>query len=123
MADIHVLAGDGSGNWSFVFHYAVPNDDNDVGVSIRTALVNSGIGGGTNMAEGAGPGEITTAEKSLVETGEVFEYPFSFAAESGATNNAEMVTAVKAQYTRLQSVIWARIQKQLKYYGHTEDLP
>ena len=120
--DIHALEGDGNGKWNFNFHYVVPDDDNVVNESIRAILVISGRAV-TSMTEGTGPGQISTAEKSLIEAGEVFEHPFSFYAESGASTNQEMQDAVKAQYARLQSGLWSKMQERLKYYGWAGDLP
>ena len=70
MADMHVIDGDGNRGYKVAMHIAVPNTNNAVGVNYRTALVNSGLGG-TQLTEGAGAGQITTAEKAQVDAGEV----------------------------------------------------
>ena len=51
MSDIHILAGNTSGEWQAVFHVAVPDANNAVSVNYRTALVNSGLGGSSTMEE------------------------------------------------------------------------
>ena len=66
MADMHVLTGNGS-KWRVVMHFAVPGGNNAAGVSWADALVNSGLGGMTEMAEGTGPGQIAAAEKSQIQ--------------------------------------------------------
>ena len=119
MADIHVLAGDGLRYWTLIFHYAVPDQDNNVGVSYRTALVNSGLGGTSQMAEGIGTGQIATAELASLQAGELYEFSLSFLAESGATNNAELLAAIRAQYVRCESPVLNRLRKRLRYYGYT----
>ena len=119
MADIHVLAGNGLHHWTLAFHFAVPDEDNNVGVSYRTALVNSGIGGASQMTEGTGPGQIATAELALLEAGELYEFSFPFLAESGATNNVELLAAIRAEYAKYEAVVLSRLRKRLRYYGYT----
>jgi hypothetical protein len=119
MADIHVLAGDGLGLWTIVLHFAVPNQDNNVSVNYRTALINSGLGGTSSMVEGDGPDEITTAELAAVTAGELFEYIEAFLAESGATNNAEMLAAAQAMYAARETPVLNKLKRMLRYYGYT----
>lgn len=119
MADFHVLGGDGLCFWTIVFHFAVPEQDNDVGVSYRTALVSSGLGGTSQMTEGTNPGQITPAELVLIQAGEVYEHSLSFLAESGATNNAELLAAVQGEYAKCEDSVLNRLRKRLRYYGYT----
>ena len=116
MADLHVLAGDGLYRWSLVMHFPVPDQNNEVGVNYRTALVNSGLGG-TSMTEGTGPGQITTAEVALIDAGEVYEHSIQFAAESGASTLAELLVAAQDVYAREKVRVAAQLQKRLRYYG------
>ena len=117
MADIHILTGDGRDVWTYVFHYAVPDTTNAVSVSYRTALVNSELGGASTMTEGTGDGQITTAELAQITGGELFEYSRGWLAESGATNNTELLANVRAEYVRLESIVLSSLQKRLRYYG------
>jgi len=117
MADIHILSGDGGGSWTYVFHISVPALDNEVGVGYRAALVNSGLGGVSVMAEGTGPGQITTAELALIVAGEVFEFSRGWLAESGATSNAQMLVNLRAEYERVTPLVLLQLQNRLKYYG------
>jgi len=119
MADIHVLAGDGLRYWTLVFHFGVPDQLNNINVSYRTALVNSGIGGISQMTKGTGPGQITTAELALIQTGQLYEFSLSFPAESGATSNAELLTAIRDQYAKCETPVLDRLRKRLRYYGYT----
>lgn len=123
MSDIHVLTGDGKDDWTLIFHYAVPDVNNEVGVNYRVALINSGLGGTSAMDEGTGAGKISTAELAQITTGELYEHSVSFLAESGATNNAEMVVEVKIQYTDAEAIVIDDLKRQLKYYGYTGDMP
>lgn len=116
MADMHVLAGNGLYRWTLVMHFPVPDTNNDVGVNYRTALINSGLGG-TNMTEGTGPGQITTAERVLIDAGEIYEHSIQFLAESGATTLPELLAAAREAYAREESRVTAELQKRLRYYG------
>jgi len=119
MADIHVLAGDGLQYWTLIFHFPVPNTANAVGVNYRTALINSGLGGTSQMYVGTGPGDITTAELALIQSGELHEHTVSFPAESGATTNAQMLASARALYATHEEAVVDRLKKQLRYYGYT----
>jgi hypothetical protein len=121
MSDIHVLTGDGM-TWSVVMHIPVPDANNSVGVNYRMALVNSGLGGTTSLTEdaGPGPGQISAAEKAQVEAGELYEHRVGFLLESGGTSQAEQRAALRGRYTREKAVEIARLQRQLRYFGHTE---
>ncbi|KKL47843.1 hypothetical protein LCGC14_2331490 [marine sediment metagenome] len=123
MSDIHVITGNGLDNWTLLFHYAVPDINNEVSVNYRTALINGGLGGTSTMAEGVGAGEISTAELALIATGALYEHSISFLAESGATNNAEIIAEVQALYTASEAQVIDRLKRQLKYYGYTGDVP
>ncbi len=118
MADIHVQSGDGVSKWTLVFHFAVPDVDNNVGINYRTVLVNSDLGGSTSMTEGAGAGEIATAEKAQIEAGELYEHTLSVPIESGATDNAEMLALARELYARDEARIISVLQRKLKYYGY-----
>ena len=120
MADIHILAGDGRKHWRVVFHLDVPDADNDVGVNYRTALANSGLGGTSVMAEGTGPGQITTAELALVAAGQVYECVESVRSDTRGQTEASQRAALKAAYAKAETDILARLQRQLKYFGYTE---
>lgn len=120
MAEIHVLTGDADGNVSVAMHFAVPNQNNSVGVNYRTALVNSQIGGSTAMVEGAGPGQITTAEKAQIEAGERYEYPIAFPVASGGLAPAKIRAALRSLYTARKIAVLAALQGRLRWFGHTE---
>jgi len=119
MADIHVLDG-GEQTWNVVMHFVVPNQNNAVGVNYHTALVNSGLGGGTAMAEGNGPGQITAAEKTLIQAGELYEHRFVFRVEGNGADAAAVRASLRQSYAREASLVLAGLQNRLKYYGHTE---
>lgn len=120
MADIHVLEAGGAAV-RCVFHFDVPNVDNEIGVSIRAALVASGIGGTTSMAVGEGPGQISEAEKTAIEAGEVFEYPYSMRKDKAQWDDrspAERLKVVRHFYGQQNADLSAQIVARLAYYGY-----
>lgn len=118
MADMHVLAGDGLYRWTLVMHFLVPDQNNQVSVNYRTALVNSGLGG-TGMTEGTGAGQVTVAEKALIDAGEIYEHTIQFLAESGASTLPQLLAAAQAAYAQENTRVTAALQKKLRYYGYT----
>ena len=119
MADMHVLVGGGN-KWRVVMHFLVPDENNSVAVSYRAALVASGLGGTTSMAEGVGAGQITAAEKAQIEAGEVLEQVELLSVESGGTAPAQLRAAIRKLYASVQTRIIDQMKKQLRYFGHTE---
>ena len=119
MADIHVLTTDKKGQVSVVLHIPIPEANNVVGVGWRTALVNSGIGGTSSMAEGTGPGEITTAELALIATGALFEHRATFPLDSSAPG--QYAADLQALFATQEIAAIAALQVKLKYFGHTGD--
>lgn len=127
MSDIHVLTSDGHGRVTVVMHFAVTNTNNSVpgGVNWRDALIGSGIGGTTQLADAADDGnpkgwEITAAEKALIAAGSVYEHRANFPLESAGTQPAQHQVALRSLYARRKPEVIATLQRQLKYTGHTE---
>lgn len=129
MSDIHVLTGDNSIGWTLVFHFPVPDVNNSVGISFRTALVNSKIGVGedgrrTILTVGTpptiGPGEIHPDEEVLLDVGELFEHVAIFRVESGGTSNAQVKASIREFYASENAAVQAGIGSILRYFGHTE---
>lgn len=120
MSHIHVLTGSGT-QWSMVMHFPIPEANNDVGVSYRTALVNSELGGTTQLTEGTEAGQITPAEKALIESGGVYEYLTSFKVEGNGATPTAVQANFRRKYTRESALVLADLQAKLKYFGHTEE--
>ena len=125
MADIHVLnAAENGDSLRLVFHFSVPDLANEVGVNYPTALVASGQGGSTTLAEGDGPGQISSAEKALIEAGEVLEYPRSLSRGelvSGGPALAQVQATIRYFYTRDKADRLARLQTALRFFGAAFD--
>ena len=105
MADMYILAGNNSKEWTVVMHFPVSNTNNSVGVNFRTALITSGIGLNTDTGRRtrlpAGDdtgGTISAAEEALLDSGERFEHVAQFRLESGGTSNAQLQFSIRAFY-------------------------
>ena len=119
MADIHVLlSAEGGGSIRVAFHFPVPDTNNDVGVNYRTALIASGKGGTSVMAEGTGPGEITTAELVKIAAGEVYEHVRTIV-YSGVMSGTSLLKSVRSFYGRDKASVTAGIVNALRYFGYT----
>lgn len=120
MADIHVLTTEADGRVNVVFHIAVPDSDNSVSVNWRTALVNSGRGGTTSMTEGSGAGQITTDERSQVESGALYEYRGSLDLDGSGQSTEGRRSVLRSRYTSRKESILAGLQAELKFFGHID---
>jgi hypothetical protein len=123
MAIYHVLTGSGDGNsFDVVFHVAVPNAANRAGISYRTALVNSGMGGATSLPDGDGTGgTISAAEKAQVQAGAVYEHRERVETHPGETA-AQLKAKVDARHAALSATgagtFLDALAKRLSYFGY-----
>jgi|SRR6185369_1201665 hypothetical protein len=117
MANIHVLSGNG-GIYRAVMHTQTPAGNNAVGVSWVNAIVNSGMNK-TVMTEGAGAGQITTAEKNQILAGTVIEAVTVWQDDPTWTTQQRLddftLRTQQAVADRL-----AQLGDQLKYFGYTQ---
>lgn len=123
MANWHSLSGTVDGNsFLIVYHVPIPIANNRASVSYRTALVNSGIGGKTQLPDGDGTlGTISAAEKTSIQSGALYEYSEYFPTNPGQTL-AQLQAAVDAKFTALSDVngtLVKALQAQLTYFGGT----
>lgn len=116
MSRLHVLEGTGTPNtFRIVLHETTPAGNNSAGISWATALVNSGRTQ-TVMSEGAGAGQITTAEKAAVLAGTTLEAVFEFTVDP-AWNAATRNAALDAEATKLLAETQAKLAAELKWFG------
>ena len=126
--ELRVLTGNGSGDWTIVMHFPVPDVNNAAGINFRTALANSGIGLNTDTGrrtilptgDGTG-GTISTAEEALLDSGAVFEHVGSFSVESGGADPSDMQASIQQFYASENAMVQADIGSRLRYFGHTEN--
>ena len=120
---VHVLTASGVGDdalFSAVAHALTPAGNNDSGTSWKAALVASGMAKTQMQSVGTGPGQITQAEKDLIESGDIFEVRFSF----GLKDDSGTVLTGQNLIDRLMIFADREIQKrkdqlavQLRYFG------
>jgi len=116
MSKVHVLNSDTSGNFNVVLHTAVVAGNNSAGKSWKNCMLNSGRAGTTVLLEGTGPGQITTAEKAQVTSGDVWEMQTTITVDVNLSGQAllnlatELCDAFIAEYK-------TRMQRELKYFG------
>ena len=125
MADLHALDKDATGQHQRVaFHFPIPDLPNAAGLSYRTALILSGIGGTTILAEGDGKlGTISAAEKAAIAAGAVFEsvesLPPQYVTGDGSLPAKVSGTLLYVHAKRKKAVL-AELTARLERYGQTE---
>ena len=121
MANIHVLERSGAQH-RIVLHIAVPAANNGAGVSIRSASVNSKIGGTTILSDGDGTaGTISAAEKTNVTTGAVLELVRSLDLTQGGTltTGGQIAAFLDDYYAAVSAEVLADLQFKLAQFGRT----
>ena len=121
MSDIHVKTGDGAGQWTLVFHFAVPNTTNVVNVNYRTALINAGMVATSSLSSGDGTnGTISSAEETALANGSLYEVSQSVPIDGTGTTTGSRQALIRAIYTTVKDNTITKLQRVLKYFGHTE---
>jgi hypothetical protein len=127
MSDIHVIAGNGAGEWSVVFHFDVPDVNNAAGVNVRTALLRSGLiaqhgepPSVSVLPDGDGTGgTIETAEKDKIAAGEVYEHVERLTLNGVGMTNPLRTTLLRERYAALDSENLSVLQDRLNFFGVT----
>lgn len=118
MSNIHVLSGNTNGLYTAIIHTPTPVGNNAVGVSWKTALVNSGMAK-TVMTPGVAAGQISSAEKAQIEAGDVIEAVTQWQDDLTFTTQQRLddftLRTQQAVTDRLD-----RLSAQLKYFGYTQ---
>lgn len=116
MAALHVLEGDGI-RFRVVAHAAVPAGNNTAGNSWKSCLIASGMNT-TILPEGAGVGQITTAEKNQIIAGDVIEMVFSVDIPTVGTNGNKLAI-VQAAVAKMRADYLAALASKFSFYGYT----
>lgn len=128
MSKIHVLSADNEGNYRVAIHAAMVSGDNSAGKSWKSCWLESNKAKNTkqfsadvdiipvtsSLIVGTDPGNITAAELVDVEAGDVIEILSGIKAESGGASSASLNALVDEVVVDFK----ARMQAELKYYGH-----
>lgn len=121
MADMHIIAGDGKGNYRIVAHFDVPDANNALGVNYRDALVNSGLLSVSVLPDGDGTeGTIDATEKAALANGSKFERVVSAPIDGPGTTNASRVTMLQDRYPVLETQAVDDLKARLKFFGHNQ---
>jgi hypothetical protein len=117
--DWYVQEGtDAVGNgYRVAFLIPIPDTLNRVGVSNRTALLNSGIGGKSSLPEGDGTnGTMTAADAARIKAGAAYESVETMFTHPGE-NWAQFQAAIDARWKELKDADAQRLKHALAYYG------
>ena len=118
MSNIHVLTGPGDNTYLAIIHVAVTTGNNLVGTPYRTAVVNAGLNT-TIMVEGAGLGQITTAERNTLISGALYEVSFFFG-NNPTWTTTQRQNAFNAEVSQRSSAAQVFITNALAYFGYTQ---
>ncbi len=116
MSKIHVLENN-NGKYRVVLHFNVPAGSNSAGKTWKDCALSSGDGVTTILPEGTGTGQIATAEKASIESGDVLEVVDNILLESGGASSA----SVDAMADTIINNKKALLQQKYKYYGYTQE--
>lgn len=124
MAKAHVLTASGIGDDAIflgVAHATTPAGSNESGTTWKAALVASGMAKSKMTSVGNGVGQITQAEKDLIESGDMIEASFTFGLKGD-----DNVTVLTGQALIDHMMIFAdraiqarkdQLAAQLRYFG------
>ena len=117
MSALHILEADTAGNYRVAIHTAVPAGNNTAGVKWKAAALAAGRTGTTELTEGTGPGQISTAEKAAILSGDVAEIVVRIPIDSTSWTAAKITAQVKTITDEWQ----ARVANELRRYGQVVD--
>lgn len=116
MSDIHVMLGNDNGERvNLIFHYTVPNINNDVSVNYRTVLKDY-ITDHTSAVPG-----LDTAEQTNLDNGVLFEWPTLMSSER-EKGLGQLQTRARALYTELQVEVIDTLKHRFRYTGASIDI-
>jgi len=117
MSALHVLERSGT-QFRVAIHVTIPGTNNAAGIPWATVLIKSGLGGRTVLADGTGSdGGISSAEKTSITAGTVFEIVDTISPPSNATTSASINAWLDDYAAAKASEAQALIQATLNQYG------
>lgn len=120
MSNYHVRNVSENGrNATVIFHIPIPDENNSVPISLRTALseyIKPENEDGTWGPFQSGLQGIGASELTSLQNGELFEYIESVQFKA-ADNNAQKQTKIDDEYTTLTTVALNKIRVHLKFWG------
>lgn len=121
MSDMHISSGDGNGNYSIVYHFPVPDINNEAGISLRKAVENSGLVSTSILLPGNGQnGTISTTEENSLANGSLIEHVTREFIDGPGMTNAARTTLLQKNYPIIKAREIAKLTKKLKFFGNEE---
>jgi hypothetical protein len=117
MSQVHVLEYV-NGHFRCIIHTATPPGNNGAGIPWSTLFLQTGRSGRTVMVAGAGPGQITPAEKADIMAGTVLEFELAIDADPAITGG-QLQTLLQTQAPGLITTQIAQWEQELRLYGAT----
>lgn len=114
MSDIHILEYDQKSIVRCVFHIAIPEANNAVGISYRSALVQH-LGG----ASAIGSVLPDSGEVAGLQAGSLLEVSETVRFSSINLTDAQRLQQVRAAYNARKDVLIAELQERLLFYGYS----
>lgn len=121
MANMHVRSVVG-GQPQIVCHVTVPNENNQVSLNLRTALVRSGGVSVSALPDGDGnDGTISAAEKTQLANGEKVErtIPFALGDDWDGLTGPQKLARLDAFHAQVVIEVEAELRARLRYFGFT----
>ena len=104
-----------------VFHIPIPNENNSVGINLRTALVdylrNKSVVSVVPDLE-----TVDSTEYAQIVAGEIFEHDESFKFSNAHSSLGVKQDEMDNRYVTLSSSVVTKIQKILSFYGKGRDV-
>ena len=120
MSDYHILQADRYGNaYSVVFHVPVPDQDNEVTYSYRTAIV-EWQGGAVGISSQVP--FISGAELTQLQAGELYEVARIFNSNPNESL-AQKRDKLDVMFVDIVTATQADFQDKLGYWGYDRDVP
>lgn len=123
MSNYHILESDTKlSSTRAVFHISIPDENNSVGVNLRTAL-NYYLGERTIYSIVPDLETDFAAEYAEIIAASIYEHQEQFEFSNAHLPLVNKRSELDARYTTLSTVVVTNIQKRLKYYRLDRDVP
>lgn len=117
MSDIHTMLGSDDGEKiNLIFHYTVPNINNDVGANYRT-VVKDYVSDHASVVP-----DLPAGEQTNLNDGVLFEWPASMSTER-EKGLGQLQTRARTLYTELEAETTDRLKHRFRYTATTIDVP
>lgn len=117
MSNYHVLEmSEKEHEVNVIFHITVPNENNEVGINLRTALTQYAPRSSSQLPW------IETLEMADIQNGILYEYKETVVFNANLTL-VQKRSIIDDRYNTLATVIVNRLRSSLKFWGMDRDVP